>query len=178
MPATWLEIADTTVKIGLGALISGASAYFLARHNHSSSIEKEYISKHRAVLEQVSLDVEEMTHALLKYWSFILEWARNEEKRKENNGEKSEAVRASRAEVFTLFKGLSTAEGKLFLIGCDDQQKCLREYGERITEFYQYASRNNDQMQSSEIERWRVDLLDSRQKLYSSLSVAYKRAKI
>lgn len=117
MPATWLEIADTTVKIGLGALISGASAYFLARHNHSSSIEKEYISKHRAVLEQV-------------------------------------------------------------LIGCDDQQKRLREYGERITEFYQYASRNNDQMQSSEIERWRVDLLDSRQKLYSSLSVAYKRAKI
>lgn len=34
MPATWIEIADTAVKIGLGAIITGTSAYILARHNH------------------------------------------------------------------------------------------------------------------------------------------------
>ena len=178
MPTTWIEIADTTVKIGLGAIISGASAYMLARHNHSKAIEKEYLLKHRDVMESLTLDIEEMTHALLKYWSFILDWARNKEKGINNSEEKSDQIRGFRSEVFSLFKGLSSAEGRLLLLDCKEQQQCLREYGEKISEFYRYASRNNDEMECASLEEWRVKLLASRERLYASLSKAYKNAKI
>ncbi|MCS6101293.1 hypothetical protein [Shewanella baltica] len=178
MPTTWIEIADTTVKIGLGAIISGASAYMLARHNHSKSIEKEYLLKHREVMELVTLDIEEMTHVLLKYWSFILDWERNKEKGIKNSEEKSEQITNLRSEVFSLFKGLSSAEGRLLLLGCKEQQSSLRAYGEKISEFYRYASRNNDEMDCAILEEWRIKLLSEREGLYSSLSKAYKKAKI
>lgn len=35
-----LHVVDTAVKIGLGAAIAGISAYFVARHNHSSELSK------------------------------------------------------------------------------------------------------------------------------------------
>ena len=178
MPTTWIEIADTAVKIGLGAIITGASAYILARHNHSKSIEKEYLIKHREVMESVTLDIEEMTHVLLKYWSFILDWARNRDKGITNIEGKSDQIKSLRLEMFSLFKGLSSAEGRLLLLGCKDQQVCLREYGEKISEFYRYASRNNDEMDCVILEEWRVKLLENRENLYSSLSKAYKNAKI
>lgn len=178
MPTTWIEIADTTVKIGLGAIISGASAYMLARHNHSKAIEKEYLLKHRDVMESVTLDIEEMTHALLKYWSFILDWARNREKGVKNTEEKSDHITSLRSEVFSLFKGLSSAEGRLLLLECKEQQQRLREYGEKISEFYRYASRNNDEMECAALEEWRIQLLASREGLYASLSKAYRNAKI
>lgn len=178
MPTTWVEIADTAVKIGLGAIITGTSAYILARHSHLKSIEKEYLFKHREVMESVTLDIEEMTHVLLKYWSFILEWARNKDRGIENSKDKSDQIKSLRSEVFSLFKGLSSAEGRLLLLGCKEQQMCLREYGEKISEFYRYASRNNDEMDCSVLEEWRSKLLANRENLYSSLSKAYKNAKI
>lgn len=178
MPTTWIEIADTAIKIGLGALISGASAYFLARHNNTKSLEKEYLLKHRVMLEQVTLDTEEMTHALLKYWSFILEWSRNKEKGLKNTSEKSEKIRDLRSEVFHLFKGLTNSEGRLLLLDCKEQQIKLREYGEKISEFYRYASRNNDDLESEVLEAWRIKLLDSRESLYELLNKAYKNVKI
>ena len=150
----------------------------LARHNHSKSIEKEYLTKHREILESVTIDVEEMTHILLKYWSFILDWSRNKEKKLKNSEEKAEQIKNLRSEVFSLFKGLSSAEGRLLLLGCKKQQISLREYGEQISEFYRYASRNNDEIDSSTLENWRVKLLASREDLYASLSEAYKNAKI
>jgi hypothetical protein len=178
VPITWIEIADTAVKIGLGAIITGASAYILARHNRSKSIEQEYLFKHREVMESVTLDIEEMTHVLLKYWSFILDWARNKEKEINNTQEKSDQIKTLRLEVFSLFKGLSSAEGRLLLLGCKEQQVCLREYGEKISEFYRYASRNNDEMDCAVLDEWRFKLLENRESLYSSLSKEYKNAKI
>jgi len=178
VPTTLIEIADTAIKIGLGALITGLSAYLLARHNNTKSLEKEYLLKHRLMLEQVTLDTEEMTHALLKYWSFILEWSRNKENGIKNTPEKSEKISEYRSEVFHLFKGLTNSEGRLLLLGCKEQQIKLREYGEKISEFYRYASRNNDDLESETLETWRVKLLGSRENLYELLNKAYKNVKI
>jgi len=178
VPITWIEVADTTIKIGFGAIISGGSAYLLARHNHSKSIEKEYLFKQREILETVTLDVEEMTHTLLKYWSNILDWARDKEKGLKSSEKKIEQITNLRSEVFALFKGLSSAEGRLLLLGFKDQQAKLREFGEKISEFYRYASRNNDEMNCSNLEEWRVKLLSNREDLYKSLNDAYVNSKI
>lgn len=62
-------------------------------------------------------------------------------------------------------------------MGCVEQQKKLREYGALISEFYRYASRNNEEMQSSELEVWRTKILEAREQLYSSLNKSYRAVK-
>src|SRR5690554_3023007 len=177
VPTTWIEIADTAIKIGLGAAISGASAFLINRQSHNKSLEKENYSRNKETLESVALSIEELTHALLKYWSYILDWAKNNEKGVQASKEKTDSITELRGDVFNLFKGLTNSEGRLLLIGCVEQQKKLREYGTLISEFYRYASRNNEQMQSSELEAWRAKILEAREQLYSSLNKSYRAVK-
>lgn len=177
MPTTWIEIADTAIKIGLGAAISGASAFLINRQTHNKSLEKENYSRNKETLESVTLNIEELTHALLKYWSYILEWAKNNEKGVQASKEKTNSITELRGDVFNLFKGLTNSEGRLLLIGCVEQQKKLREYGTLISEFYRYASRNNEEIQSLELEAWRTKILETREQLYSSLNKSYRAVK-
>lgn len=177
MALTWIEIADTSIKIGLGALLSGISAYVINRQNHTKIIEKEYLSKHRQTLENVTLEIEEITHAVLKYWSYMVDWSRNKEKGINNSPEKSEAIKELRSNLFGQFKGLTNSEGSLLLIGCKEQQESLRNYGNLISEFIRYASRNNDDMESVKLEEWREKILAERIELYTLLNSAYKNVK-
>lgn len=177
MPTTWIEITDTAIKIGLGAAISGVSAFLINRQSHNKSLEKENFSRNKETLESVTLSIEELTHALLKYWSYILEWAKNNEKGVQASKEKTDSITELRGDVFNLFKGLTNSEGRLLLMGCVEQQKKLREYGALISEFYRYASRNNEEMQSSELEVWRTKILEARERLYSSLNKSYRAVK-
>jgi len=177
VPTTWIEIADTAIKIGLGAAISGVSAFLINRQTHKKTLEKENYSRNKETLESVTLSIEELTHALLKYWSYILEWAKNNEKGVQASKEKTDSIIELRGDVFNLFKGLTNSEGRLFLIGCVEQQKKLREYGTLISEFYHYASRNNEKMQSSELNAWRTKILEAREQLYSSLNKSYRAVK-
>lgn len=177
MPTTWIEIADTAIKVGLGAALSGISALLINRQTHNKSLEKESNARHKETLESVTLSIEELTHALLKYWSFILDWAKNNEKGVKASKKNTETITELRGEVFNLFKGLTNSEGRLLLIGCVEQQKKLREYGTLISEFYRYASRNNEEMQSSELESWRSKILEAREQLYSSLNKSYRAVK-
>ena len=177
MPTTWIEIADTALKIGLGAAISGVSAFFINRQTHNKSLEKENYSRNKETLESVTLCIEELTHALLKYWSHVLEWAKNNEKGVQASKEKTDYITELRGDVFNLFKGITNSEGRLLLIGCVEQQKKLREYGALISEFCRYASRSNVEMQSLELEAWRTKILEAREQLYSSLNKSYRAVK-
>lgn len=53
---TNLEIVDTAVKIGLGALISGVVAYLIARLNHAKEIDKEYIKRRRDMVQSIAAE--------------------------------------------------------------------------------------------------------------------------
>jgi hypothetical protein len=54
MALTWIEVADTAIKIGLGAVVSGVGAYVLAQLSHKNSISKEVVSRKIAILEEVN----------------------------------------------------------------------------------------------------------------------------
>ncbi|WP_017256011.1 hypothetical protein [Pseudomonas tolaasii] len=92
MAITWIEIVDTAVKIGLGAGVTGFATLLVNRQNHAKNIERENHLRNIAVLESVTQHIEEMTHALLKHWSFVLEKARNKEKGVSTSDEKSEKL--------------------------------------------------------------------------------------
>ncbi|WP_312377120.1 hypothetical protein [Pseudomonas oryzihabitans] len=174
MPTTWIEIVDTTVKIGLGAVVTGIATLVNNKLSHAKSVEKDSLQRSIAVLESVTLSIEEMTHTLLKHWSFIIDVARNSEKGVEASEERLRHIAGLRSEVYHLFKGFTNGEGRLLLIGCVDQQKKLREYGSIISEYHRYTSPNNAPASSAELEAWRNKILDARGQLYVALNKAYQ----
>jgi phosphopantetheine adenylyltransferase len=71
-----IDVLDTAVKIGLGALISGISTYWITRQKDKSDSVKEYERRHRTILEQVAEETEQVNHVYLKYWALVVEWLR------------------------------------------------------------------------------------------------------
>ena len=66
---TILQIIDTAVKIGLGALISGIAAYLVTKTTHREEARKLRSRRRSDLFEQVAEQVEEATHVALKYWA-------------------------------------------------------------------------------------------------------------
>ena len=52
--ATWIEVADTAVKIGLSAMVGGIGAYALARRNERHDFAKEFFRRRQDVIERVA----------------------------------------------------------------------------------------------------------------------------
>lgn len=59
MPVSWIDVADTAVKIGLGALISAGASITVARLNHRKENQKTIISKKLQMVEDISELAEE-----------------------------------------------------------------------------------------------------------------------
>ena len=177
MPTTWIEIADTAVKIGLGAAVTGVATLINNRLSHAKSVEKDNLQRSVEVLESVTLSIEEMTHALLKHWSFVVDLARNNESGIKASEERLKHISELRSEIYHLFKGLTNGEGRLLLTGRVAQQKKLREYGTVISGYHRYTSPNNAQMSSVELDSWRAKVLEAREQLYTALNKAYRGVK-
>ena len=71
MPKEILEIVDTAVKIGLGAIISGIATYTITHKNHSHERNKELRLKKINILEFAIENVEPYFNAFSKYMSIV-----------------------------------------------------------------------------------------------------------
>ena len=70
MPApetSWISIADTAVKIGLGALISGIFGWLIAKHNSKSVVDKLMFERRSNTLSDVAHAYETFFQAYLKF---------------------------------------------------------------------------------------------------------------
>ena len=55
---TWIEVADTAIKIGLGALITGIISYITSNRSYKNQIILNRINRYQSITEQVSIDFE------------------------------------------------------------------------------------------------------------------------
>ena len=55
-----LDVVDTAVKIGLGALIAPVGTYLLASKNHKSELKKAFNEERRAIIKEIATTLEEI----------------------------------------------------------------------------------------------------------------------
>jgi hypothetical protein len=60
MPKEILDVVDTAVKIGLGALIASMGTHLLAARNHKSEIKKAFNEEQRAIIKEIATTLEEV----------------------------------------------------------------------------------------------------------------------
>jgi hypothetical protein len=53
---TWIEIVDTSVKIGLSGIIASIAGYVLAKRSQKHDLNKEYFRRRQDVIERVSAE--------------------------------------------------------------------------------------------------------------------------
>ena len=166
---TLLEILDTSIKIGLGALVTGVIAYFNQKASISASVTKENLLYKRNLLTNISKDVEEINHLILKIWS-IFEF---EAKKSPINQTKIlERLDPLRTSLFNDFNLLSKNEGLLLLHGYTEQQEKLRFYGELLGKFNSYTLFKNGSVDIQKTAEYRTKILEARKNLYQSLHKA------
>ncbi|WP_250163108.1 hypothetical protein [Psychrobacter sp. WY6] len=73
---TWIEVVDSAVKIGLGALIAGVIAFLLSSTQHRNELKKAKIEREFEMLKEVAEKVENFNNIALRYWSLSSDWRR------------------------------------------------------------------------------------------------------
>lgn len=169
---TWLEVIDSAVKIGLGALIAGLSALVLAKAQHRNMLAKDRAEREFQLLKETAEKIEGFTHAALKYWALSADWHRA--LRKDPEAKKSAQLRAAQEELFDRFNDVTTAEATLLLLGQEDAQAQLRTYGDYVGSFRKTVSNSADPLSDELINDYRTNFLRARSSLFKQLNCMYQ----
>ena len=164
---TLLEILGTSIKIALGALITGVMAYFNQKANISASMIKDNLQFNRNLLTSISADIEEINHLILKMWSIFEFEAKKTPVDQTKILERLDPLRKS---LFNDFRLLSKNEGLLLLHGYTEQQEKLRFYGELLGKFNSYTLFKSDSVDIQKTSEYRIKILAARKELYQSLN--------
>lgn len=171
---TVLEIIDTTVKVGLGALISGISTYAVTKKKSHEETKRERLKRHHELLEATAEQIEIFSHIVLRYWALTAEWVRSQEQKSNFPEHRKEELIKTKADLFNAYSELTSAESKLLLLGHLSAQKRLRDYGNTTKEMRRHAHDNNPSLTSSEMEEYRNKILNARAELFKELSSVYR----
>ncbi|AXY58801.1 hypothetical protein [Acinetobacter sp. WCHAc010052] len=162
-----LEILDTAIKIGLGALITGIIAFLNQKTNIKATIAKDKLEYNRKTLTQISSDIEEINHLVLKIWAIFEFETKQTHIDKSKNLERLDPLRNN---LFNDFHLLSKNEGLLLLHGYTQQQEKLRIYGELLGKFNSYTLFRNDSINVETTANFKAEILEARKNLYLSLN--------
>ncbi|HGS4484551.1 TPA: hypothetical protein ACMDNS_003618 [Vibrio cholerae] len=176
MAITYLEILDTTVKIGLGALISGVTTWKVTQLQHKNDDEKQRRTRKLESLELVAEQVEIFSHHTMVYWARVVDFTR-----RKNNGSKlsedfMKELNEARTNLYRSYKNLNVAESKLLLLGLNESQKSLRNFGEAVSSFYAEVYIGDHGKHLDEVKLWREDILENRRVFFEDLSLAYEKS--
>ena len=169
---TSLEVLDSALKIGLGALIAAMSTLVLTRVQHRNALRKETIEREFALLREVAEKTERFTHTALKYWSFAADWHRA--LRKDPATKKPRLLQSSQEELFNQFGDVTSGEALLLLLGHERAQESLRTYGDYVASFRRQANKISEPMSEIIIEDYRKHFLNARASLFRELHQIYK----
>lgn len=132
---TWIEVTDTAIKIGLGAIITAIGGYVILSKTHAHEVKKEKWKRTQDILEGISKDFEIIHKHLIERASTNFSVKKGIKSMEQLMGKEPSDI-----DGFTFnalgqtkqdFLNLYTLEGRLLLLGGTEPQKLMEEY--RIT---------------------------------------------
>ncbi|WP_273990364.1 hypothetical protein [Vibrio parahaemolyticus] len=159
---TVIEVIDTAVKIGLGALIGGISGLITIKVKNDHELRSKKLDDQRNTLREVALKTEEASAILAEFIHNALV------------SQCTSDLLANRKMLIDASNASGTAATLANLIGLAELSKQLDLYHEAVLSFHDFIAPNLDNVKSTESQD-RVDdlnqLLDDLKPYFSS---AYK----
>jgi hypothetical protein len=161
MPATYLDVVDSAVKIGLGALISGGAAFLVMRHNHAHDRKKAALEDKRSLLRSAAKLLEEASAAVN-----LGTYAHEHDQTNRGAGTKSLVDAVNK---LTEARSLAMLSGEREL---QDRLARLRAAAEHLAGYYLEAG---DGYSVSEANRLLVSVSECWAPVHAALESAYRR---
>jgi hypothetical protein len=146
---SWITVADTAVKVGLGTLIGGGISIIATYFSQRRESTKQYNDKKREQLLEITLQFDKFTSALATYWANV----RNAAYKKENHKTLAPKDRLSKKEravisktetiLFESFTIISQCKARL-LLGDKESSKRLHKFGELANTVFAESHIDND----------------------------------
>lgn len=170
---TGLEILDSAIKIGLGALIGGITTYWTTKLNHTRELDKGRIIRRREIFESVNDHCTSFTHKLRNYWALMADWRDGSSLAEDKRAKlRIEAEKAGKT-LYQAFHELTSAEGKLLLLGLPDVRSQLRAYGTYAQRFYTEVHVDGKEISEGQIDEFRDEMRRLHESFMIALSTAY-----
>lgn len=172
---TGLDIVDTAVKIGLGAIISGLSAYALSKRAVYNDILKERLRRREALLELIAEMVTSFSHLFLVYWVRAADVARVRRDGATPTQDQLDRAATARAELFNAFEKLTGADARLLLLGDNEGHTLLRAIGDEANRTGNLMSDGSTPLSQAEYSEIGPSFRRVRERFFEHLASAYKR---
>jgi hypothetical protein len=130
---SYVELADTAVKIGLGALIAGVFALLSSRHHHVNELERERMKRRERVLEKTAEEFE------LAYQALSAKYERINALAGVVTGEKFRINAHECIQSPSDFPRLHIVESRLLLLGLKKEAEMIMGFRQIAGEFEKMA---------------------------------------
>lgn len=169
---TFIQLTDTSLKIGLGALIAATIAWFILWRSAHLQNNAPRENRRLHILEDVSVQVGAVTHIFAKYSSLVVESIQFGERWPTARRQELEAVNA---ELVDEFRKLADAEAKLLMLGEKNLERSLRLYGAKIAVFRKQVYVCRKDITHEQITTLKLGVTQVREQFYDMLSRKYDR---
>ncbi|WP_276669031.1 hypothetical protein [Thalassolituus oleivorans] len=169
MPKDALEIIDTAVKIGLGALITGVSSYLLANRNYKNERLKVNLEQDRLILKEIAVDFENANNGTNQFVIDIHDYHFNKSC---NLGDLSQRLAKS---LLDSTSHIEKAMANSNLLGLSDIFTELTEYLDILNKLHTSSYNISEQFQDYiHSTQERLELIkNTRDSIYPKISQAY-----
>ena len=168
----FLQITDTSLKIGLGALIAAVTAWVVLRRAAPQQANNLRDHRRLQILEDVSTQVGTVTHIFAKYSSLVVESIQFGERWPQARRLELESVNT---ELVAEFKKLAEAEAKLLMLGEKNLERSLRLYGAKIAVYRKQVYVGRKDISLEQITALKNAINQVREQFYDMLSRKYDR---
>jgi len=173
---TWIEVADSAVKIGLGALMTGMFGWFVANHVSKSAMQKMKFERRSKLLEEIA-DAHEAYFQSFMDFSLCLDGIRA-------LGVKANdpIVKTIGAEPTPLLRKMSEksndiifAQSRLMLLGETECERRARELHKAIVDSFQQLKWDGVTFDLSHLPEMSRVIREAREAFYKEMRVAFDK---
>lgn len=136
MATTWIDVADTAVKIGLGAAVAAIGSYFLAVKNHNQVLSRDFATKKISILESACTDAEEYFNFCSYLYNTVSIYADfNHDDQRNQTDEEIKAVVDAHDKIVEALAARNRARAKMALLGVSDALDELTRYNDTLKDY-------------------------------------------
>lgn len=174
---TWIEVIDSAVKIGLGALLAGVFSFFTAHRTIDSEQRARLSTRRRDHLEKnVELIAEienKYTHQRWRLESYRFWLAKGDLKRAAEEETEFEVLDK---QLYLTMDRFSRASSVLLLLGETEADRLLWRYRDAINDWVQWSVLDPVRFPDAEVKLKAEAVRESRRMLLAALAKAYAQS--
>ncbi len=171
----WAEIVDTTVKIGLGALIAGVAGYMANSANHKHAEKEIYVQKRRDYLDKAIEILNDFHKRYVRYRTKVHNAVDRRDLKIENTTEQESELENLYVDLMDAFEHFVDAEGYILAINEKGLHETMYSYMEQISTLSNELWYGNiEQLKSTRIDEINTTIRRERRAFLLKLSKAYQ----